>query len=551
VHILRLNIRRIELLWVLVLILILNGASYIPIWQNIQNAPANRYYWGGMTEFPIDATGNLATIREGYDGSWSRFAWETTTIRSSIPSALKFEYILIGQIGRLLHIEPLTMYHLSKFVISTVLLLFIWLLLCTVFQTTFERLTGFIFSLFATSVIISNGSDASFLTYVPSETYVFSRLTIVAHHYLLGALFSLMSLYLLSRALDKNNIKYLLCAGAIGILGGLAFAPSMVLALLALPIFLLIRLLKRPSKTSFMRDCLLTGSFAGLTGLSLLYLQYMTQFWDYNTLTTTEQIVNFSIQPINYVAMVGIPYILSIIAIPYVLKKSNTFLLLILPWVIVHPIAVFLISPIFKINLLRFFLSTYFIVFSILAVSGISFLIIVLKRWIRTKYLPLLVFGVITIITLASGYGAYIVSWNALKVQYNMPESWTYGYPKREFMEGVWWLRDHTTDKDIVLSDPYSGTLITPFSGNPVFTSWWFRLVSPSLFYSYYQPLSAFYNGIMTDAEARNFLQSNTISYVMVRFDDVDFPSPPRGLPYPLLTQVYANPTVIIYKVSP
>ncbi|MCX6791668.1 MAG: hypothetical protein NT149_01360 [Candidatus Gottesmanbacteria bacterium] len=539
-----------EYLWVALGILILNLFSYVPILQNYLRAPADRYYWGGSGEEPIDAVGNLDTIREGYLGDWYRTPPDTSTI-TTIPTALKFEYIAIGQIGRLLKIDPLIMYYLSRLLLSTATMLVIYGIIRSVFTTPLQRVVSLLFALFATSIIFPVEWSQNILINLSADVSVFIRLTSAAHHYLLGILLSLGSVYFLGKALDNpHRIRFLLLAIVLGIACGLTNAPSILPVLLSIPIFFLIRLTQYPVKKILTRDIPTLASYAIGVSLSFVYLKFMSQFFNYNALARTEQMVGFNPMPQFYVYAVGIPYIFSWFAIPYILKKKQTILTLLLPWIVVHPIATFTIAPILNMNKSRLFVTAYFVVFAILAVAGLTYIATLIRRVIHAKNLTFWVFLVAAVLTLGSGFFAYQKSSARLHVHYTIEEDFAFGYPKRKFMDAVWWLRDHTQKNDIVLSDIYAGTLIPAFAGNRVLISFWFLIESPELFYKTYPQVLKFYSRAMSDSEASAFLRNNSISYVVVRFEEQLPLTPIRGLSYPALTEVLKNDTAVVYEVK-
>jgi len=277
----------------------------------------------------------------------------------------------------------------------------------------------------------------------------------------------------------------------------------------------------------------------------------MSQFWNYNTVAHTEQIVGYNPLPWQYVYAVGIPYLLSLFAIPYVLNKKQTFLTLCLPWIIVHPLATFVIAPLLNMNKSRFFLTAYFVVFAILATAGLRYMAELIRTWKPIKNLTFRVFTGAAIIVIGSGYFAYRDSYQRLRINFNtLLEESTFGYPKKELMEAVWWLRDHTQKNDIVLADPYAGNLIPAFAGNRVYTSWWFWLDSPELFTDTYTPVIQFYTGAMTDSEASAFLHANSISYVILPFKDDTTFTPVGGVTYRSLQETFKNATVAVYTVQ-
>lgn len=531
-----------EYLWVGLIILFLNLFTYIPTLQNYIHTPPDRYFWGGSTEYPIDPLGTLYVVQQGYHGHWLRYPPETSTMEGKL-TILKFEYLLLGHMARIFGISPLAMYYAGRFILSTITILFLYYFIRHIFASHKERFIALLFSAFATSIIFPN---------LPLDTSVFLRLTAAAPHYILGTLLFLSSVFILAHVIDRSrNIYYFFISTLLVMIAALVNSPVNILVLLSLPFFLLLMLIQNPQKTKRVHIIVITALYAVCAAVPFLYLRYVAAFWDFNTISITEQIVGYNPMPWQYLLITGMPYLLSLCAIPSIVKRGNTFLKLILPWVIVHPIAVYVVAPLVGMNKGRFFLTPYFVVFAILAVAGMIAVSKTIHRW-WPKLGQTTILIAITAITLMSGTFTYVQNMRYLYFSFLVEESFTFGYPKKELMRAIYWLRDNTHENNIILSDWYTGALIPAFAGNKVYTSWWFRLMGGEQMKITYTYTRRFYGGQMNDGEAERFLTTNHIAYVLLRNDNVEEQPLVHGLmlPYPFLKEMFRTNEAVIYAVQ-
>lgn len=533
----------VEICFIVFATFILLFFSYKPIYDNFQKAPPSLYYYGSI-DYPLDLTGNLAVVQEGYLGHWMRIPKATSTIEGRA-TFLKIEYILIGQAARLFHTDPIFMYFLTRFVISFVFLIVLYLVIRNVFQKRIERFVAFIFCLFATGII--NPYEVwGIMNQLPGDARVFQRLTTATHHYLLSSLFMVLSLFYLAKAIDSFKFKPLLLAGIFGFISTLTYPSSMFLVIISLPVYLGLKvirfiLLSEPIHL-LKKEIFFLVFYVFISLMPFLYFRYTTQFWDFSALSKTEHIVPFDINPVTYVQVVGLIYMISFFAYISILRKDKTLFLLFIPWIIVHPLSIFVFSKLLGINSLRFFLTPYYIVFSLLATYAI---------FTAAKYIGKVGVFIIVVIVLASGFYSYRDSFAYHKVCFCLiPSVYDYGYPKKEVMDTIFWLKNNTKEGDIVLSGFYAGTLIPAFSGNYVYTSWWHFLMSPPNINSTILSINRFYSLGMKETEAEEFLRKNRISYVYFGEAERQQVSDHGDLSYSFLRKVYRNNQTILYAVQ-
>jgi hypothetical protein len=223
--------------------------------------------------------------------------------------------------------------------------------------------------------------------------------------------------------------------------------------------------------------------------------------------------------------------------------------MLLATWTVMHPIGEFVISKLLHLNPIRYFLTPYFVVFGIL--SGVA--VIEIAQWMR-KILPKISLRKLYIISLLLILGTstltYQRSFQRATICFCQPDILDFGYPKKTEMEAVDWLRKNSHPNDIVLSGYHAGMLIPAFSGNRVYTSWWYKLIEPPTFPAVLDALAGFYRQTISIEDASTFLKQSQISYIYYSQEEHLLNPLVWGLDYPFLKEVYNQGEVIIYKVE-
>lgn len=541
-----------EFLWIILSVLVLLLLSYIPVVRNYQAVPSDRLYYGGE-EYPLDMVGDLAYVQEGYHGD-ALTSFRYSTLLHDTPTFLKFEYLTVGWAARIMHIPPVTMFLLTRFALSLVFLTIVYWGLRLVFADPLERITGYIFVLFGASVTVSS-SATSFIGKVVYDAMVFQRMSLAMHHYLLGAITILLSLFFLSRVLERpQRIKSLTVAIVFGILASLFYAPDSVLAVSGLPVYFFLDMI-----SVFVRTKRIVVDWTKISILfvysicvlaPVVYVRFVVaDAWSQFNSAHMESLNPFNVTFFEYLLAVGAVYVLAWIAVPSVIRRGKALLLLLATWILVHPLGEFFVSPILKLNPIRYFLTPYFVVYGVLAAVGVSTLVSVVRSrmkriatWVLTTALAAVV--------IATGIGTYQANWQRSNLCFCTAQFFDFAYPKRTVMDAIRWLSVNTNPNDIVLSGYYAGTLIPAFSGNRVYVSWYYRLVEPPTMPFVETQITKFYANGMTDGEAADFLKQTQVSYVFYSEGEQLNTSGALTLRYPFLRDVYNRNGTIIYRVD-
>ena len=536
-----------ERFWILGCLVLLLACAYIPLFQNSARAPADRWYYGA-DEYPLDFLGDLTFVREGYNGLWQAYYNYSSTIPELHHPLLKIEYVLIGHLARIMHADTMVTFYGVRFVLSFIYFFAVYMFIRSLFSRRSERIAAWVFVLFAVA-IMRPGDPKGFFAYsmATSDMLVNYRMILAMPHYLLGGICGLVSVYLLAKTLDKPNaLRYFIGAVAAGFVSSIEYAPTTVLIISTLPVYVIIQIIRRMVTHVKQNIRQTIGVFFAYTAcviLPIIYVQFAIASLSKET-GNLEQLNPFSIPWWEYPLAAGAVYVLAVIGIPIILKKGKTFPILLSAWLLMHPIGEYIFSPLMKINYIRYWLTPYFVVFGILAVYGIRTVLSFVTQRLKTTVFILLVAAV-----LASGYFSYQTINMRSYVCFCAMPIFSYAYPAKTTVDSIYWLRDHTKYTDIVLSKTYSGNLIGALSGNWVYTSWWFRLTNlPQAFWTI-QQADAFFSQTMTSGDALSLVVDNRIQHVYYGEEEHNFQENFVPLSYPFLREEYRNAGVIIYRV--
>jgi len=541
-----------ELWWCILVASVLLFLSYGPIIQNYLTAPPDKFYFGQL-EYPIDMLGDLAYVQQGYQGNLLA-SFNYSTMIGGHPSILKMEYTIVGLLGQLLNLSPIVMFMVSRFAISLLLLMVIYFLIRQVFTELWQRIVSYIFVLFGTGMSVP-GVLNRIVTSGMYDAQVFQRLTQAMPHYVLGAGSVLLSLFFLSRTLEKpQRTGGFLLSLLFGIAASLLYAINSVLLISGFPLYIVFDSISVYLRTKRVRiDMEKVGilfAYAVVTLAPVAYVHHVTtSMWNDIRTARLEQLNPFRVTTTEYVVAVGVLYLLAIFSIPAVIRKGKPILMVLATWLVMHPVGEFIISPILHINAIRYFLTPYYVAFGILATSGV----IILSDWFkkRMRNIPQwIITSVLSIALFSTSIGTYTTVWKGEHVCFCFEQFFDYAYPKKTVMDGIFWLQRNTKPSDVVLSGYYAGTLIAAFSGNHPYVTWWYRLIEPPTIQNTERSLAAFYSGSMPEKYALTFLTQQRISYVFYSEQEQLFAKGKQTLEYSFLTVRYNTGGTLIYQVK-
>jgi len=540
-----------DVVFFLLCICLLYGVTYGTILNNFSHVQTDRYYWGNE-EYPIDMLGNLAHIRAGYSGNWQFYVKLSSTLPEQ-KSFLKTEYLLLGHLARIFHLDTLFVFYASRALFSLFYLSVIYFIIRRVFYKKLERILALFFSLLGTAIYLP-GWNHTFVEISGPEGVVWSRATLAPHHYMLGASFILLSLYFLSKVLDNYKDKNAFVFSVVtGLISSQVYAPNSLLVFTTFPLILMVKSILEYKEKRHLR--FLPGwigvlfSYSLIVALPIVYIPLLRKIQS-DTLpiaNVMEGLNPFRLSWVHYLLAVSFSYLFSWCALPVILKRKQTLLLFFATWLVMHPVGEFIISDAIGINRVRYFLTPYYVVFGILGAIGVTHIAEVFRNLHSRLYQGMLIVMMSVIITL--GIPAYYYSQQKLEVCFCYFNGFDFSYPRQDLIHAIWWLRDHTKEEDIVLSELFSGHLIPAFAGNKVYTSWWYRLSGSYTFIETFDNIRLFFSGAVDETWVNDFLTKNDISYVLYSENERAFNPTLGDLTYSRLELVFHEGKTLVYKV--
>jgi hypothetical protein len=433
--------------------------------------------------------------------------------------------------------------------LSIVFLSTLWFILRKIFPSKIQRITALALALFATGITTA-GSNRGW-EYIRSDSEVFQRSTILQPHYMFAAICSLLSVYFLSQAIDRKKVGLLVLSAFFGFMTTWTFPPCMAMVLCSLPIYFLLALWQKRTWNHVWMNIMYLMVFGLVSLVPYMYFVYAGNFFDNYNFLLAEHVFAVDLHWTDYVSMIGVIIVPALLALPWIIRKGGSFLILSLSWIMVHPIAVLYLAHRFSVNQVRFIQTPFFVFYAIVAVVGLrEFFHFVSK--ITSKKITYFI-GVLTIcaFVIPSWY-TYTLSLHYDLDRYPYDVDNDLGYPLKDEYDAMIWLGSQGAKDSIVLSDLNNGSLMLALTPLKMYATTWFgagqflaeaEIILP--------PMYNFYAGRMSDAEASALLGNNDIRYVYFGKDEQSrLTNAGRGaiLPYTGLEEIYSNNSVRIYE---
>lgn len=536
-----------ELFWFVIFTIALYALAYIPVINRTIFPPLGRTYLG-FNAYAIDQLGDLSLIQEGYSG---RILREPNMSSSLVGKSffVKTEYLVIGNIARILNIHPLYMFRIMIAVNSFLYILVLIKIIRQIFHTSSERVLAYGLSLFGTGILMPNSSTGWENIAVFSQ--VFQRTTMDMPHYLLSSMFLLLSVYYLAKTFNRFFWKTYILSLICGIITSQLFFPPILILYTGFVIYFIFRILQKINIDNLKKELILTFFYSLFVSLPFWYLWYTSHFFDMNIFRFTEH----TIPPVvnnfyDYMMVMGLLLFYSVSAIFFVIQKKQIFFTLAMSWIIVHPIVLFLIFRLTNTNPVRSFQTPYYVMLAILSTYGI----INCYRKLSTalsRIIGKIIISLLLIVLIISCLPAYIKSFHFNEIgRWDNPE---FGYPGGGEFKAMMWLNSYCNDKRTVMSSEINGTLILALTPCRVYLSSWVRvslIEEASTFGNY---MTQFYQENLPIDVVKNIIIYDNISYIYYGNSEQyihSLNSISRGLSYSFLEKIYDQDGTIIYMVN-
>ncbi len=505
----------------------------------------------------------LSRIREGQEGRWT--VVEKYYNDSHNGSLIQEFYLLIGKLGGFIGLTPPAIYHLARLIFGFIFLMMIAGYLEKLFPRKWA-IVGYFFIVTAGSfpALVRAGFFWRFATYMGWWSVIDSlqRITFIPH-ILVGQIGLLWLVLKLSNP-EKNYFGWMVW-GIVGFLIGVVFPPTLIVVYTILVVLSLLELVEQYKlltsakllKSWVVKRIFPRVMFFILSVPALVYLNFIFQIMPWKALSLFDIQHRFIFPYKDYILALGPMLPLGLMGLIFALIKKEKKLLPAISWLV----ALFLLFKIFEnfpqqsplrfteaaINIPLGILTTYFFI-SILRIFGN------LNNSLLRKILPMGVFAVITVIILLGlGVMLSMVGWLTDQAYAKRVGNWLVPlgaeliYPPKDFMEGVYYLRDKGIKNSVVLGYITAGNYIPAYAGNFVYIG---HANTPNE--DGKEIIAArFFKGEMGNEEAWQFLKTNHIAYVFLGPQESELGGiNDFGKFYSFLLPIYKNKRVTIYRVN-
>lgn len=481
--------------------------------------------------------------------SWVRDGWYGNLFLTSRYTQQELPYVfihpfflLIGNVGRMLHIAPIPMYLVARIVATAVLIGSFVLYTRRLPYHPATRTISCLLLLSLTPVwgINKNGDTWNLIEPVPWNTSfnIIGKFSLPPHHLLaLAGIIHLIGLLDAYPYSSKTLVRIILVTIVTGFLN-----PSMlaVFVLVVFATFLLTICINRhravlalpPSLATLVPAALILGYHSIIFHTTLPWSYMYTLLRHYNPAVSWGQ----------YLLSLGPTFILVAIALFSKSVWRSFSLLLTAVWAIL-PILIYPASgTILPMNNQRLFQSYQYIPMAILGSIGIS----MIASWMKRISIPqTLTKTAITSLFVLYGIVPYLLSFRS-SLSYFSP-SYSNVYLSASALRALSFLETTVHQSQVVLAGKYISNLIPSFTRHRSLIG---RDDADTDYAMKERRTYDFVDGRMDEKEAREFLSTYRVAYILFGVDTQPLERLPVRL-YPFIKEIFTDGTVHIAKVVP
>ncbi len=552
--------------------------------QNREFILEHNFYWPDFNLY-------LSKIRQGTEGHFTAVEKYTSEIHQG--SLIQEFYVILGELGRIINMDPNSAYQLGRIILSPLLLLMILVLVRYFFPSFIWQVTAFIIILVSGSFprfYIDGGGATQVGRYMEwwSNIDALQRITFIPH-ILFGQVVSFFLLYQITNHKEQITKNKLLLYILLGNAVGLVFPPSLMTLLGVLALLVLVRIWRTyrtdpavrhliqnissginisalqkfsPSSLKNIRKTLIFIFFSAGSFISLLYIFIITRQVPWSSLIIFHQTHPMLIPFSDYILGTGPVFFLAIFGcVISVLKRDRKFQPLIF-WLIVTFAFALLFTHVKEQSPLRFtqtglfiplgVLGTYFFYWLWQIVSG-KFLsnlgeeIVILTKLGVCSLIIFYILENLYMMKVSLAWQTNFITQRAIATIPPVPYPPQTMYPLKAWMDGIRWLRDNTNHNSVVLAEITAGNYIPAYAGDYVY----FGQSNTVDYNRKGGEVDRFFKGEMTKEEAKELIRNGRINYIFfsIQEKEVSVGHPPTDF-YPFLQPVYQNSLVTIYRTD-
>lgn len=506
-----------ETLLVLIISIVVLFLINLPIIYFYLFPKENLVFLGRRSINSQDTYTYIALIEQAKQGK--AFFTNLFTNEYQTASLIRPAYFMIGKIAALLNISSILAFHLSRLILSFIFLAVLYRFIRRFFDSVKQRIFVFILLLTSSGLgfilgrIVPDSSDLwipesiTFLSLAESPHFIFSQILMLS-----GLMFFL-------KYLKKRQLIDILTSTCLFLL--LSFEhPYNLLIIGTTVLFISLLTGEKIYKSIF---------FAFLSSFGLIY-QIVSQFT--NPTLKSWYVQHLSPPPIAYLVGFGLLIPFAIIGMEKVIREKNITYKLLLVWFFVTGVMLY-----FPFEMQRRTVEGIHTPLAILAGIGLfSFADKFKKHWLD------ITIGAIFLLSLSSLYSIYT---DFSTIKKDSVKNYYYYITKPE-AKGIGWLKSHTNDNDVILSNWFYGNLIPGLTGRTVYLGHKAQTID------FEQKISLINNFLLSSDTklSLSFLEANKIKYIFLGNNDsmLSYGFKPDSKPF--LTKIYSENGVLIYKVS-
>ena len=449
--------------------------SFIPNFYEYQmrdKIPKDRYFTLEHN-YNFDYNFYLSRIKEGSEGRW--LVTEKYYNHPHNASLFQIIYLYLGKTGSLFGLSETAIYHFSRMIFGLILLLAVARFGRNFFQEK-GLILFFMLSVTAGSwpILVRAGDFWRFATYYGNWSVIdsLSRITIMPH-ILVGQIFLVLLVIKLSS--DKNlTFAQTFLWGSVSLFAGILFPPTLIIIFAYLAVLSAFELLdiisqkhgvneKKNILGKWLKDSILKKGVVILLALpALIYAKIMfgTDPWKAISLFDIEH--RIPLLYMEYIKALGPILILGIGGIIMAFIRQERKYYPAIAWIVSIVLLFAVFENIPEQSPLRFtegLIHVPLAVFATFFLTRIRFGKLVSAV---TIFLGLTVMASMVLWLTDQAYSKRFGTWA-------VPLGAQHAYPIRDFMDGIFYLRDNTKTDEVVLGYISSGNYIPPYAGNYVY----------------------------------------------------------------------------------